>query len=128
MEDAPVAQELQQRPAGGLGEEHHVQGQPRPPALSVSRRVAGGGEPVLGRQLAAALGVVADPVLHAGVQDQTQEPVQFLGLLKGEPGQVFVPERRERAQELTCGRTQTLLFFESLLSLGRVASGTAVRK
>lgn len=69
-------------------------GQPQPPVLRSGSRVSEGGEPLLGRQGSAALGAVADPVLHAGLQTQTQEAVKFLGLLKRKAGQVFKPAQR----------------------------------
>lgn len=95
VEDALVTEQLQKRLAGSLGEEHHVEGELHPPVLCIRSRVADGGEPLLGRQIPAALGVVGDPRLHTVVQNQTQETVKFPCLLKREPGQVFVPEQRQ---------------------------------
>lgn len=94
VEDALVTEQLQKRLAGRLGEEHHVEGELPPPALRIGSRVADGGELLLGL-VPAALRVVADPGLHTVVQNQTQEAVKFPGLLKREPGQVFVPEQRQ---------------------------------
>lgn len=95
MEDGLVTEELQEWLAGSLSEEHHVEGQLHPPVFCISSRVANSGELLLGRQVPAALGVVDDPFLHTVVQNQTQEAVKFLGLLKRKPGQVFIPEQRQ---------------------------------
>lgn len=95
MKDALVAKELQKWPAGRLGVDHHVRRQFHPPVLCISSRVPDSGELLLRGRIPAALGVVGDPLLHTVIQNQTKEAVKLPGLLKREPGQIFVPERRQ---------------------------------